>query len=74
MILETTLPFSVLNKPEDYISELKGIMLEALNDGKSDLEKLFSLKEYKLTISVPDLSAEDVIINDSWNNPERVNK
>lgn len=72
--LETTLPFSVLNKPEDYISELKGIMLEALNDGKSDLEKLFSLKEYKLTISVPDLSAEDVIINDSWNNPERVNK
>ena len=72
--LETTLPFSILNKPEDYISELKGIMLEALNDGKSDLEKLFSLKEYKLTISVPDLSAEDVIINDSWNNPERVNK
>lgn len=72
--LETALPFSVLNKPEDYITELKGIMLDALNDGKSDLEKFSSLKEYKLTISVPDLSAEDVTINDSWSNPERLNK
>lgn len=72
--LEAALPFSVLNKPGDYITELKGIMLKALNDGKSDLEKFSSLKEYKLTISVPDLSAEDVKINDSWSNPERVNK
>lgn len=73
--LEAALPFSVLgDKPEGYITDLKRIMLEALNDGKSDLEKLSSLKEYKLTISVPDLSAEDVIINDSWSNPERVNK
>lgn len=72
--LETALPFSVLNKAEDYITELKKIMLEALNDGKSDSEKLSSLKEYKLTISVPDLSAVEVIINDSWSNPERVNK
>lgn len=72
--LETALPFSVLNKAEDYITKLKKIMLEALNDGKSDSEKLSSLKEYKLTISVPDLSAEDVKINDSWSNPERVNK
>lgn len=72
--LETALPFSVLNKAEDYITELKKIMLEALNDGISDSEKLSSLKEYKLTISVPDLSAEGVIINYSWSNPARVNK
>lgn len=72
--LETALPFSVLNNTEDDITELKGIMLEALNADKPDSEKLSSLKEYKLTISVPDLSAVEVIINDSWSNPERVNK
>ena len=73
--LGTALPFSLLSdKSDEYISGLKEIMLEALNNGKSGSEILSSLKEYKLTISVLDLSIEGVIIKDSWSNPERVNK
>lgn len=72
--LEAALPFDdVLEMTADEVEALKAVMLEALNAEKPEADPITSLKAYKLNIQVPDLS-EEIVIHDSWSNPERLNK
>ena len=69
--LENALPFT---QTAEELDNLKKVMLEALNDGKTDDEdKIGSLSEYWITVNVPDLQ-HDMNISPSWSNPEQVNR